>query len=131
MKPEEVIAMSDPGMGHIQEVPEAVWLFVAKAIGAVSGSAISLAYLVPRNGREAYLRFCVGMTVGMIFGTSAGWKIADYLEIGHRLSNVEIALSGGAFASLSAWWALGVISRFAQRMGSFDATTKTKGKGDQ
>lgn len=102
----------------LQNLPEEAWVFIAKAVGAICGSAISVAYLLPKNRREAFLRFIVGITIGMIFGTSAGLKLADYLEIAERVSAVEIALSGGAIASLSAWWGLGVLSRFATRIGA-------------
>lgn len=54
----------------------------------------------------------------MIFGTSAGIKLADYLDITHRISAIETALSGAALASLCAWWGLGVLSRLSARLGS-------------
>ncbi len=96
-------------------MPDEVWIFIAKACGAIAGSAISIAYLLPRNRREAFLRFAVGITIGMIFGTATGFKLADYLEITDRMSEVDMALSGAALASLTAWWALGVLSRLAKR----------------
>jgi len=102
----------------LYNLPEEAWIFIAKAVGAISGSAISIAYLLPNNRREAFLRFVVGITIGMIFGTSAGLKLADYLEIVERMTAVEIALSGGALASLSAWWGLGILSRLANRIGA-------------
>lgn len=102
----------------LHNLPEEAWIFIAKAVGAICGSAISIAYLLPSNRREAFLRFAVGITIGMIFGTSAGLKLADYLKIMERMTAVEIALSGGALASLSAWWGLGVLSRLASRVGT-------------
>jgi hypothetical protein len=110
------IKMPFPSLASISEIPEQVWIFLAKGIGAVCGSAISIAYLLPKNRREAFLRFFVGITIGMIFGTSAGIKLADYLNITGEISPVEVALSGAALASLCAWWALGILARLSNRM---------------
>ena len=103
---------------NTSEVPEQVWIFIAKAIGAICGSAISIAYLLPSNKREAFLRFSVGITMGVIFGTSTGMKLADYLDITQRISAIEIALSGAAFASLCAWWGLGILARLTSKLGA-------------
>lgn len=97
-----------------QPSPDALWLLLAKAVGAVSGSAISLAYVLPRGRREAALRFFTGVAAGMIFGTSAGLKLADYLEITGEIGRFELAMIGAAAASLCAWGALGVLARFAE-----------------
>jgi hypothetical protein len=97
---------------------EAFWLLAAKAIGAVAGSAISLAYVLPKGRREAALRFFCGVAAGMVFGTSAGLKLAEYLGISAELGRFEIAMSGAAAASLCAWWALGILARFANRYGA-------------
>lgn len=105
---------SYPNLG---EVPEQVWIFIAKSIGAISGSAISIIYLLPANRREAFFRFVTGITFGMMFGTFVGMKLADQLGIYERLSKIEIALSGAAMASLCAWWGLGVMARIAGRIG--------------
>lgn len=110
--------MNSQTFNYISEIPEHVWVFAAKTIGAICGSAISIAYLLPRNRREAFLRFFIGIIIGMIFGTSVGLKVADYLGITHRISAIEIALSGSALASLCAWWALGVLARFSAKVGS-------------
>ena len=101
-----------------QNSPDALWLIAAKAIGSISGSAISLAYILPRGRREAALRFLTGVAAGMIFGTSAGVKLADTLGVSSELSRFEIAMTGAAAASLCAWWSLGILVRIARRYGA-------------
>ncbi|MHB2265912.1 DUF6107 family protein [Aliihoeflea sp. PC F10.4] len=102
---------------------EATWLWVAKFAGAVAGSAISVAYVLPRGPREAALRFTVGVVSGLIFGGAAGLKIASELDVGSTLGAFEIMLMGSAAASLSAWWALGLVMRIFDRA---DAGAKEK-----
>ena len=97
--------MSDPG--------PLVW--VVKLVGALAGSLISLAYILPRGRREAMLRLSVGIFSGLLFGTTAGLKIADFLGLLGRVSLVEITLVGAAASSLCAWWALGVLHRLSER----------------
>ena len=57
------------------------WLWLAKVAGAVGGSAISLAYILPHGRREAATRFAVGVVCGLVFGGTAGLKIAAELGI--------------------------------------------------
>lgn len=90
---------------------ETIWLWLAKAGGAVAGSAISLAYVLPMNRREAAIRFAVGVACGLVFGGAAGLKIASELGIADTLGAGELMLMGSAAASLCAWWALGLIMR--------------------
>jgi hypothetical protein len=90
---------------------EAAWLWVAKGAGAVAGSAISLAYILPSDQREAGVRFAVGIVCGLVFGGTAGLKIAAELGIDRMLGSIETALMGAAAASLCAWWALGLLQR--------------------
>ena len=90
---------------------EAAWMWVARGAGAVAGSAVSLAYILPRGRREAAARFGVGVTCGVVFGSSAGLKIAGDLGIGHELGGTELMMMGSAAASLCAWWALGFVVR--------------------
>ena len=97
--------------------PEALWLIAAKALGALGGSAISLAYVLPRGRREAALRFLTGVVAGMVFGPLAGLKLAAHLGVAGQLSSFEPATAGSAAVSLCAWWALGVLARFARRHG--------------
>lgn len=105
------------GQSLIPVVPEQVWLLIAKTIGAIAGSAVSIAYLLPSGKREAALRFAIGLTAGLVFGSAVGLKLADQLGIGDRITAFETTLSGAAVASLCAWWALGVLSRVAGRIG--------------
>ena len=90
---------------------EPIWLWLAKAGGAVAGSAISLAYVLPDDRREAAIRFAVGVACGLVFGGTAGLKIAAELGITGALGPGELMLMGSAAASLCAWWALGLIMR--------------------
>ncbi len=96
----EAILMTDP-----------LWLWVAKAAGAVAGSAISLGYVLPAERREAGIRFGVGVAAGLVFGGTVGLKIAVELGIADSLGPFELVLMGSAAASLCAWWALGLILR--------------------
>ncbi|MDQ6436879.1 DUF6107 family protein [Mesorhizobium sp. LHD-90] len=90
---------------------EAALLWAAKGAGAVAGSAISLAYMLPAGPREAAIRFAVGLVCGLVFGGTAGLKIATELGIAKAIGPGEMVLMGAALASLCAWWALGLISR--------------------
>jgi len=97
--------MGEPDIG------EAMWLWLAKGTGAVAGSAISIVYLLPQEGREAAIRFVVGVVCGLIFGGAAGLKIATELGISRQLGATESMLMGSAAASLCAWWAIGFVMR--------------------
>lgn len=96
---------------------EAAWLWAAKTFGAVAGSAISLAYLLPSGRREAALRFAVGVVCGVVFGGAAGLKIATELGIAGRLAPGELVLMGSAAASLCAWSAIGFVMRLLSGAG--------------
>ena len=86
-------------------------MWVAKGAGAIAGSAISLAYILPKGRREAAIRFAVGLACGLVFGGAAGVKLARELGIAVELSTVETMLIGSAAASLTAWWAVGFVIR--------------------
>lgn len=90
---------------------DTVWLWTAKAGGAAAGSAISLAYMLPAGRRDAAIRFGVGVACGLVFGGTAGLKVATELGIEDSLGPYELVLMGSAAASLCAWWALGLIMR--------------------
>ena len=97
---------------------DTAWLWLAKGAGAVAGSAISLAYLLPTGRREAAIRFAVGLASGLVFGGVAGVKIARELDIAGLLAPPEQMLMGAAAASLCAWWGVGFVMRALSR-GSF------------
>lgn len=94
---------------------ETAWLWLAKGAGAVAGSAISLAYLLPSGRREAAIRFAVGVVSGLVFGGAAGLKIAQELGIAGEIGAAELMLVGSAAASLCAWWAVGFVMRALSR----------------
>ncbi|MCO5063124.1 MAG: DUF6107 family protein [Rhizobiaceae bacterium] len=98
----------------MQHVPDAALEWAVKGAGAVAGSAISLAYVLPRGRREAALRFFVGVACGLVFGGTVGVKLADELGVRTLLGPNETVLTGAAVASLCAWWALGLTLRFFQ-----------------
>lgn len=100
----------------MQNLSETAWLWLAKGVGALAGSAISLAYLLPASRREAALRFVAGTLCGLIFGGTAGLKIASELGLLKLLGPVETMLMGSAVASLCAWWALGFVMRAFEGM---------------
>ncbi|WP_102957762.1 DUF6107 family protein [Mangrovicella endophytica] len=91
-------------------------LWAARILGATAGAAISVAYLLPKGRREAAVRFLTGLVTGITFGPPAGLMLASRLQLETTLSSVEVAVMGSAAASLCAWWALGVLSRFAESL---------------
>ncbi|GLS32919.1 hypothetical protein SAMN04488498_108123 [Mesorhizobium albiziae] len=99
------------------EINETAWLWAAKGTGAVAGSAVSLAYILPGGRREAALRFAAGVVCGLVFGGTAGLKIATELGIASTIGSFETMLMGSAAASLCTWWALGFLARAFERGG--------------
>ena len=99
----------------MSEVTQDAWLWAAKGAGAVAGSAISLANILPQGRREAAVRFAVGVVCGLVFGGTAGVKIAVELGVQRRLGTAETMLMGSAAASLCAWWAVGAVIRVLKR----------------
>ncbi len=97
------------------DVSQAAWIWAAKGVGAVAGSAISLAYILPKGRREAAVRFAVGTACGLVFGGAAGLKLVAELGIAGAIGPAETMLLGSAAASLSAWWALGFVMRALRR----------------
>ncbi|PZO81671.1 MAG: hypothetical protein DI629_03795 [Mesorhizobium amorphae] len=95
----------------MSEWGEAAWLWAAKGAGAVAGSAVSLAYILPQGRREAATRFLVGVACGLTFGGTAGLKIVAELHLERLIGPGETVLMGSAAASLCAWWALGFLLR--------------------
>jgi hypothetical protein len=76
---------------------DAAWILAAKAAGAIAGSAVSLAYMLPRDKSEAAIRFIVGIVCGLAFGGAAGIKIAAELDIGGELGKTELMLRRHAY----------------------------------
>lgn len=99
----------------MSDVTAAAWIWAAKGAGAVAGSAISLAYMLPRGRREAAARFAVGVVSGLVFGGTAGVKISLALGVHGMIGQLEAMLMGSAAASLMAWWALGAAIRLLER----------------
>jgi hypothetical protein len=97
------------------DISGTAWLWAAKGAGAVAGSAISLAYILPQGRREAAVRFAVGVVCGLVFGGTAGLKIAVELDVDQLIGTSETMLMGSAAASLCAWWALGALIRVLKR----------------
>lgn len=97
------------------DISGTAWLWAAKGAGAVAGSAVSLAYILPQGRREAAARFAVGVVCGLVFGGTAGLKIAVELGVDGLLGPAETMLMGSAAASLCAWWALGAVMRVLRR----------------
>jgi hypothetical protein len=95
----------------ISDLPEPTWLWMTKLAGAVAGSAVSLAYILPKGRREAAARFATGVVCGLVFGGAAGVKIASELGISEMIGEGELTLMGSAAASLFAWWAVGWVVR--------------------
>jgi len=74
-------------------------------------SPVSLHYILPHGRREAASRFAVGVVCGLVFGGTAGLKIAAELGVESAIGPTEMMLMGSAAASLCAWWALGFVMR--------------------
>ncbi len=91
------------------ELPEEFLLLIGRIVGAVLGSAVSIAYVLPKGRREAAIRFVVGFILGITFGPACGLKVAHHFEVAEHLSRFEVALMGATTASLCAWWVLGVV----------------------
>jgi hypothetical protein len=114
----------------MSDLTNANWIWLAKGAGAVAGSAISLAYVLPSGRREAALRFAVGVVCGIVFGGTSGLKIATELGVDKAIGSVEVSLMGAAAASLGAWWALGLVARTFATWGAADRAGKDEGGRD-
>lgn len=113
-------------LGSSGPLTEQQWLWLANITGAVCGSAVSLVYILPKGRREAACRFVVGLLCGMIFGGVAGVKIAEQLALGTSLGKAELMLIGSAAVSFAAWTALGIFTRFADRIKHHSDRTSAK-----
>lgn len=115
-----------PYKTQLLELPNELWEWVARAIGAMLGSAISLAYFLPATKREAALRFLTGLGVGLVFGTLTGHKLTRQLGLEDALTSMETTLIGATTASLCAWWGLGILARIANRYGGSSNNSEKK-----
>lgn len=107
-------------------------VMLAKVIGSVAGSIVSLAYILPRGRREAALRLAVGIITGLVFGTTVGLKTAETIGLLDHLSVFETTLIGSTLASLCAWWAIGLLHRIHERwnpLPGLAASSTSAGKG--
>lgn len=104
-----------PRKHFMSDVSNDALLWAAKGAGAVAGSAVSLAYILPQGRREAAARFAVGVVCGLVFGGTAGLKIAVELGVDKLIGPAETMLMGSAAASLCAWWAVGAVIRVLRR----------------
>lgn len=95
---------------------ETFWLWIARLAGAIAGSAVSVAYMLPGTKREAAIRFAVGILCGVIFGSAAGILMAEKLNLPDSFGKSELMLTGSALASLAAWSALGIFFRFIEKV---------------
>jgi len=109
----------------------AMSVFAAKTIGAVVGSAISIAYVLPQGRRDAAIRFFTGVAGGLVFGTTVGVKLAHDFGISNLLSEVETVLMGSAIASLAIWWVVGFLLRAAHLPSGLVRQDQSTNKGEQ
>jgi hypothetical protein len=123
---ERVYAVAER-LGHLFET-FGLFLFCAKFGGAIAGSAISIAFLLPKNRREAALRLCVGFLCGLVFGGTVGVKLADWLGLIGQIEPDEIALVGATLASLCAWWGMGALERVIGSWSPFSARSEDRKK---
>lgn len=98
-------------MMHNSDPNYALW--AAKIVGALAGSAISIAYILPRGRREAAIRFATGVAGGLVLGTTVGAYVSHQLGIDTILDDFEVVLMGSSVASLFLWWAIGFLLRVA------------------
>ena len=92
-------------------------LWFARAAGAVAGACVSIIYMLPQSRREAVTRFLTGLVAGLVFGGPTGLYVAAKLALAESMPVSEIALSGSALVSLTAWWGLGALKRMAEKWG--------------
>ncbi|WP_348519697.1 DUF6107 family protein [Aureimonas sp. ME7] len=110
------------------DVASPLALFGAKLAGAIGGSVVSIAYLLPSGRREAAARFLTGAVTGLVFGGPAGLALAEHLDLAGRIGAAELALMGSAAVSLCAWWALGAGQRFTDGLFSVAALKRSVGR---
>ncbi|MEP1206719.1 MAG: DUF6107 family protein [Rhizobiaceae bacterium] len=120
---------SDALTTSLGEAVPALW--GAKILGAFAGSLVSLAYVMPRGRRDAAARLLVGLVTGLVFGGTAGVKLADVMGLLGKISAFEITLMGATLSSLCAWWSLGALQRLVERWPGFSLTAAKKDRKTQ
>lgn len=100
------------------DMMDQAWLWLAKAGGAIAGSAISVAYVLPQDRRDAAIRFAVGVLCGVVFGGVVGVKVVMELDLADSISPSERILIGSAITSLCGWWSIGfILKRLDKKLG--------------
>ena len=102
---------------HVRELQPEMLLWLFRVIGALAGSAISLAYFLPRRKRDAFMRLVVGFVSGLVFGRPVGLALSRWFDVHDDIPSLEINLIGAAVVSLTAWWVLGMVKRFIRSKG--------------
>lgn len=92
-------------------------LWLVKVLGAVGGSAISLAYLLPKGRREAMQRLAVGMVSGFIFGPMVVPKAEEW---GFAAGPLETLFACCAAVSAVSWVLIGFVLRRFNKAGDDD-----------
>ena len=80
-----------------------------KVIGAFLGAVISLAYLRPKNLKDALYRAFVSITCGIVFG----FVLHDYFEL---KGTFEHWIAASAGVSILSWFVIGMIVRVLSSM---------------
>ena len=104
-------------------MPEWLSILLTKLLGAFAGGALSLAFMTPKNAKDAALRI-VG---SLFFGTMIAIGMADFLEKNTAIALVghEKLLTGAFIGGFIAWPILGRLYALASK-----AETHTKKDGE-
>ena len=94
-------------------MPEWLSILLTKLLGAFAGGALSLAFMAPKNAKDAALRI-VG---SLFFGTMIAIGMADFLEKNTAIALVghEKLLTGAFIGGFIAWPILGRLYALASK----------------